>query len=160
MFYIYFYLLLLLFFCFKARRVEDMISLLQFQKKHLIISCLIHQCGKFVVKLGEDCSKPSPPLLHNLELFLLETIRDLTWVLTHALGILEAYLLDPILSEGCVESTRSICLQVMELSGSVISHLLNFGVQAFNKCNLLTWLKNMCRYWLNHFSQAECSLGL
>ena len=105
-----------------------MISPLQFQKKHLIISCLIHQCGKFVVKFGVDCSKLSPLLLHNLELFLLEAVRDLTWVLPHALGILEAYLPDPILSEGCVESTRSICLQVMELSGSVISHLLDFEI--------------------------------
>ena len=140
--------------------MEDMISPLQFMKKHLIISCLIHQCGKLVAKFREDCSKLSPPLLHNLELFLLEAIRDLTWVLTHALGIPEAYLPDPILSKGCVESTRSICLQVLELSGSVISHLLDFRVQAFNKCYLLIWLKNMCRHWLNCFSQAECSLGL
>ena len=133
---------------------------LPFWKKHLIIGCLINQCGKFVVKFGEHCSKLSPPLLHNLELFLLEATRDLTWVLTYALGIPEAYLLDPILSEGCVESTHSICLQVMELSGSVISHLLDFGVQAFNKCFLLIWLMNMCRHWLNRFSQAEHSLGL
>ena len=136
-----------------------MISPLQFQKKCLIIGCLIHQCGKFVVKFGKDCSKLSPPLLHNLELFLLEAIRDLTWVLTHALGILETYLPDPILSEGCVESTRSICSCVVELSSSVISHLLDFGIRAFNKCYLLIWLKNTCRHWLNHFSQAECSLG-
>ena len=80
--------------------MEDMISPLQFKKKHLIIGCLIHQCGKFVVKFGVDCSKLSPPLLCNLELFLLEAIRDLTWVLTHALGIPEAYLPDPILSKG------------------------------------------------------------
>ena len=158
MFYIYFYLFY--YFSFRARCVEDMISPLQFKKKCLIISHLIHQSGKFVVKFGEGCSKLSPPLLHNLELFLLEAIRDLTWVLTHALGIPEAYLPDPILSEGCVESTHSICLQVAELSGSMISHLLDFEVQAFNKCYLLIWLKNTCRHWLNHFSQAERSLGL
>ena len=108
--------------------MEDMISPLQFEKKHLIISCLINQCGKFVVRFGADCSKLSPLLLHNHELFLLEAIRDLTWVLTCALGILEAYLPDLILSKGCVESTCSICLQVMELSGSVINHLLDFKV--------------------------------
>ena len=152
--------LFLYFIIFRARCVEDMISPLQFKNKHLIISCLINQCGKFVVKFGDDCSKLSPLLLCKLELFLLEAIRDLTWVLTCALGIPEAYLLDLILSEGCVESTRSICLQAMELSGSIINHLLDFEVQAFNKCYLLIWLKNMCRHWLNHFSQAECSLGL
>ena len=118
----------LYFIIFRAWCVEDMISSLQFKKKHLIISCLIHQCGKFVVKFGVDCSKLSPLLLCNLELFLLEAIRDLTWVLTCALGIPEAYLLDLILSKGCVKSTGSICLQVMELSGSVINHLLDFEV--------------------------------
>ena len=105
-----------------------MIPPLQFKKKHLIISCLINQYGKFVVKFGADCSKLSPLLLSNLKHFLLEAIRDLTWVLTHALGIPEAYLPDLILSKGCVESTRSICLQVMELSGSVINHLLDFEI--------------------------------
>ena len=90
--------------------MEVMISPLQFQKKRLIISCLIYQCGNFVVKFGEDCSKLSPPLLCNLELFLLEAVRDLICVLTCALGIPEAYLPDPILSKGCVESTCSICL--------------------------------------------------
>ena len=120
----------LYFIIFRAWCVEDMISPLQFKNKHLIISCLINQCGKFVVKFGVDCSKFSPPpfLLCNLELFLLEAIRGLTLVLTCALGILEAYLLDLILSEGCVESTCSICLQVMELSGSIINHLLDFKV--------------------------------
>ena len=128
-----------------------MISPLQFMEKRLIIGCLINQCGKFVVRFGAGCSKLSPLLLRNLELFLLEALRDLTWVLTHALSIPEAYLLDPILSEGCVKSTHSICLQVMELSGSVINHLLDFKVQAFNKCYLLIWLKNTCRHWLNCF---------
>ena len=98
-------------------------------------------------------------LLCNLELFLLEAIRDLTWVLTHALGIPEAYLLDLILSKGCVKSTCSICLQVMELSGSVISHLLDFEVRAFNKCYLLIWLKNTCRHWLNHFFSSRMLTG-
>ena len=115
---------------------------------------------KICSEVWEGLFKLSPPLLRNLELFLLEAIRDLTWLLTHALGILEAYLPDSILSEGCVKSTRSICLCVMELPSSVISHLLDFGIQAFNKCSLLIWLKNMCRHWLNCFSQAECSLGL
>ena len=120
--------LFLYFIISRAWCVEDMISPFQCKKKHLIISCLIHQCGKLVVKFGADWGKLSPLLLHNLELFLLEAITDLTWVLTHALGIPEAYLLDLILSQGCVESTRLICLQVMELSGSIISHLLDFEI--------------------------------
>ena len=120
--------LFLYFIIFRAWCVEDMISPLQFKKKCLIIGCFINQCGKFVVKFGADCSKLSSLLLCNLELFLLEAIRDLTWVLTCALGIPEAYLPDPILSKSCVESTHSICLQVMELSGSIISHLLDFEV--------------------------------
>ena len=137
-----------------------MISPLQFQKKCLLIAQLIHQCVKFVVEFGENCPKLSPLSLYNLENFLLEVIGDLSWVLTHALGIPKAYLLDPIPPQGCVELTHSICLQVMELSGSVISHLLDFGVQTFNKCYLLIWLKNTCRHWLNHCPQAVCSLGL
>ena len=128
MFYVSILFGFLYFIIFRAWCVEDTISPIQFKKKHLIISCLIHQCGKFVVKFGVDCSKLSPLLLHNLELFPLEAIRDLTWVLTHALGILEAYLPDLILSKGCVKSTCSICLQVMELSGSVINHLLDLEV--------------------------------
>ena len=116
--------LFLYFIFFRAWCVEDMISPLQFKKKRLIIGCLINQCGKFVVRFGVDCSKLSPLLLCNLELFLLGAIRDLTWVLTHALGVPEAYLPDAILSEGCVKSTCSICLQVMELSGSVINQSL------------------------------------
>ena len=137
-----------------------MISLLQFQKKHLLIAQLIHRCGKFVVESGENCPKLCPLSLYNLENFLLEGIRDLSWVLTCALGFLKAYLLDPIPPQGCVKSTRSICLQVMELSGSVISHLLDFRVQTFNKCYLLMWLQNTCRHWLNHCPQAVHSLGL
>ena len=137
-----------------------MISPLQFQKKHLLIAQLIHQCGKFVVEFGENCPKLSSLSLYNLEDFLLEVIRDLSWVLTHDLGILKAYLPDPVPPQSCVKSTRSICLQVTELLGSVISHLLDFRVQTFNKCYLLIWLKNTCRHWLNHCSQAVHSLGL
>ena len=108
--------------------MKDMISPLQFQKKHLLIAQLIHQCGKFVVKFGENCPKLSSLSLCNLKSLLLEAVRDLSWVLVHALGILEAYLPDPIQPEGCVESTHSICLCVMELSGSVIGHLLDFNI--------------------------------
>ena len=137
-----------------------MISPLKFQKKDLLITQLIHQCEKFVVEFGENCPKFSPLSLHNLEIFLLEAIRDLSWVLTHALGILKAYLPDPIQPQGCIESTHSICLQVMELSGSVSSHLFDFKVQTFNKCYLLIWLKNTCRHWLNHCPEAVCSSDL
>ena len=118
-----------------------MISPLQFQKKNLLITELIHQCGKFVIEFGENCPKLSSLSLYNFENFLLEVIRDLSWVLTHALGIPKAYPPDPVPPQGCVESTHSICLQVMELSGSVISHLLDFKVQTLNKCYLLIWLK-------------------
>ena len=145
---------------FRLTCVEDMTSPLQFQKKHLLIIQLIHQCEKFVVKFGENCPKLSSLSLFNLENFLSEAIRDLSWVLVHALGIPEAYLLDAILHQGCVESTHSICLCVMELSGSIIGHLLDFKVQTFNKCYLLILLKNTCRHWLNCCSQAVSSLGL
>ena len=137
-----------------------MTSPLQFQKKHLLIAQLIHQCGKFVVRFGENCPKLSSLSLYNLKNLISGAIRDLSWVLVHALGIPEAYLPDPVLPQGCIESTCSICLCVMELSGSVIDHLLDFKVQTFNKCYLLIWLKNTCRHWLNHFSQAVHSLGL
>ena len=137
-----------------------MISPLQFQKKRLFITQLIHQCGKFVVKFGGNCPKLSSLSLYNLENFLSEAIRDLSWVLAHAFGIPKAYLPDPILPQGCTKSTRLICLCVMELSGSIIRHLLDFKVQTFNKCFLLIWLKNTCRHWLYRCSQAVHSLGL
>ena len=152
---IYFYLLF-----FRPTCVEDMISPLQFQKRCLLIAQLIHQCAKFVVEFGQNCPKLSPLSLYNLKNFLLEVIRDLTWVLTHAWGIPKAYLPDPISPQGCIESTCSICLQVIELSGSVISHLLDFRVQTFNKCYLLIWFKKTCRHWLNRCPQAVDSLGL
>ena len=140
--------------------VEDMISPLQFQKKHLLITQLVHQCGKFIVMFGKDCPKLSSSLLYKLENFLLEAIRDLSWVLTCALGIPKAYLLDDIQPEGCVESTHSICLHIMELLGSVISHLLNLRVQAINKWYLLILLKNTCKHWFTCCPQVVHSLGL
>ena len=137
-----------------------MISPLQFQKKYLLIAQLIHQCGKFVVKFGEKCPKLSSVPLYHLEIFLPEAIGDLFWVLVNALAIPKAYLPDPVLPQGCIESTHLMCLRVMELSGSVISHLLDFKAQTYNKCYLLIWLKNTCRHWLNCCSQAVHSLGL
>ena len=137
-----------------------MISPLQFQKKHLIIAQLIHQCRKFFVRFGENCPKLTPPSLYGLENFLCEAIRDLSWVLVCALGIPEIYLPIPVQSQGCVESNRMICLCIMELSGSVISHLLDFKVLTFNKCYLLILLKNTCKRWLNCCSQIVCSLDL
>ena len=120
-----------------------MISPLQFQKRCLLIAQLTHQCGKFIVRFGENCPKLTPLSLYGLENFLYEAIRDLSWVLIHALGIPEVYLPTPIQAQGCVESTDMICLFDMELSGSMISHLLDFQVLIFNKCNLLILLKNL-----------------
>ena len=137
-----------------------MISPLQFQKKHLLIAQLLHQYGKFIFRFRENCPKLTPLSLYGLENFLCEAIRDLSWVLIHTLGIPEVYLPTPIQSWGCVESTHAICLCVMELSVSVISHLLGFKVLIFNKCYLLILLKNTCKLWLYHCSQIVCSLDL
>ena len=121
--------------------VEDMISPLQFQKRCLLIAQLVHQCGKFIVRFGENCPKLTPLSLYGLKNFLCKAVRDLSWVLVHTLGILEVYLPTPVQSWGCVESTNAICLCVMELSGSVINRLLDFKVLTFNKCYLLILLK-------------------
>ena len=137
-----------------------MILPLQFQKKCLLIAQLIYQCMKFVVRFGENCPKLTPLSLYGLENFLCEAIRDLSWVLICALGIPEVYLPKPIQSQGCVESTHVICLCVMELSGSVLNHLLDFKVLTFNKCYLLILLKNTCKHWLNCCSQTVHSLDL
>ena len=112
------------------------------------------------VKFGENCPKLTPLSLYGLENFLCQVVRDLFWVLIHALGILEVYLPTPIQSWGCVESTCVICSCVMELSGSMISHLLNFKVLTFSKCYLLILLKNTCKHWLNCCSQVVNSLDL
>ena len=83
---------------------------------------------------------------------LCEAIRDLSWVLVHALGILEVYLPTLIQSQGCVESTHAICMCVMELLGSGISHLSDFKD--------LFLLKNTCKHLLNCSSQVVHSLDL
>ena len=137
-----------------------MILPLQFQKKHLLIAQLIHQCRKFVVGFRENCPKLTPLSLYGLDNFLCEAIRDLCWVLVCAQGIPEIYFPTPVQSQGCAESTHMICLCVMELSGSVINHLLDFKVLTFNKCYLLILLKNTCKHWLNCYSQVVHSLDL
>ena len=125
-----------------------------------LIAQLVHQCGKFIVRFGESCPKLTPLSLYGLKNFLCEAIRDLSWVLIHTLGILEVYLPTPVQSWGCVESTCVICLCVKELSGSLISHLLDFKVLTLKKCYLLILLKNTCKHWLNRCSQVVRSLDL
>ena len=108
--------------------VEDLISPRQFQLKHLFIAHLIHQCGYFIVKVGERCGSLPRRDLFRIKTFLREGARDLAWVLLRALGLPITYLPDPVKSEGCVSSTHSICLWVMKFSTKVTAHLLDFRV--------------------------------
>ena len=140
--------------------VEDLISPRQFQQKCLFIAQMIHHCGKFIVKVGGRCGSLPPKSLHGLEAFLIEGARDFSWVLTDVLGVPDIYLPASVKSEGCAESTHNICLWVMELSSSVINHLLDFRVQILNKCWLLIILKNTSRHWVLCCSQATQVFGL
>ena len=108
--------------------MEDLISPRQFQLKHLFIAHLIHQCGYFIVKVGERCGSLPRQDLFRIETFLHEGARDLAWVLIRALGLPITYLPDPVKSKGCVGSTHNMCLWVMRLSSSVTAHLLDFSV--------------------------------
>ena len=139
--------------------MEDLISPKQFQLKRLFIACLIHQCGYFIIKVGERCSNLSHRDLFRVKSFLREGARDLAWVLLRALGLPIVYLPDPIESEGSAISTHEMCIWVMKLSSKVIGHLLDFKVRAFNHCWLLIILKNTSRHWVLHCGQATRTLG-
>ena len=138
--------------------MEDLISLRQFQLKRLFIAHLIHQCGYFIVKVGERCGSLPRQVLYRVEVFLEEGARDLTWVLERVLGLPAIYLPDPIKSEGCV-STTHMCLWIMKLLSSVTAHLLNFSIRTFNNCWLLITLRNTRMHWVLHCSQATQALG-
>ena len=140
--------------------MEDQISPRQFQLKRLFIAQMIHRCGNFVVKVGERCGNLPPQALYGLEAFLSEGARDLTWVLKGVLGVPVIYLSASVKSKGCARSTHNMCLWVLELSSSVVAHLLDFGIQIFNNCWLLIILKNTSRHWVLHCSQATQVLGV
>ena len=129
-------------------RVEDLISPHQFQLKCLFIACLIYHCGNFIVKVGKRCESLSRQNLFRVEAFLDEGARDFLWILKGILCLPSVYLPDPIESKGSVKTTMDMCLWVMELSGSVTSHLLDFNLRVFNSCWLLITLKNTCRHWI------------
>ena len=89
---------ILFYYFFRVMCVEDMILPLQFKKKYLLIAQLVHQCGKFIVNFGENCPSLIPLSLCNLKNFVLEAVRDLSWVLVCGLGIPEVYLPNPVQS--------------------------------------------------------------
>ena len=140
--------------------VEEMILPLQFQKKTLTYCSPCTSMWEVRCQIWGNCSKLTPLSLYGLENFLCKAVRDLSWVLICALGIPEVYLPTPVQSWGGVESTSVICLCVMELSGSVINHLLDFKVLTFNKCYLLILLKNTYKHWPNCCSQIVHLLNL
>ena len=86
--------------------MEDLISPRQFQLKHLFVARLIHQCGYFIIKVGERCGSLPHQDLFRIEAFLREGAMDLAWVLLRALGLPITYLPDPVKSKGCVSSTH------------------------------------------------------
>ena len=138
----------------RIAHVEDLISPRQFQLKQLFIAHLIHQCGNFVVNVGERCGNLPPQVLYRLEAFLSEGARGLTWFLRRALGLPAIYFPASVKSEGCARSTHDMCLWVMRLSSSVVAHLLDFRIQTLNNCWLLITLKNISRHWVLCCSQA------
>ena len=139
--------------------MEDLISPRQFQLKCLFITCLIHQCGYFVVKVGERCGCLPHRDLYRVEAFLKEGARDFTWILEKVLGLPAIYLLDPVKSKGCISTTLDMCLWVMKLSSSVTAHLLDFKIRIFNNCWLLITFRNTSRHWVLCCSQATQALG-
>ena len=139
--------------------MEDLISPRQVQLKHLFIACLIHQCGYFVIKVGERCGSLPCLDLYRVEAFLKEGARDFTWILEKVLGLPAIYLPDPVKSKGQVNTTFDMCMWVMWLSSSVTAHLLDFNIQIFNNCWLLIILKNTSKHWVLHCSQATQALG-
>ena len=140
--------------------MEDLISPRQFQLKRLFIAQMIHQCGNFVVKVRERCGNFPPQALYGLEGFLSEGARDFTWVLKEVLGVPDIYLPASVKSEGCARSTHDMCLWVMKLSSSVVTHLLDFRIQIFNNCWLLIILMNTSRHWVLRCSQATQVFGV
>ena len=121
---------------------------------------MIHRCGNFVVKVRERCGNLPPQTLYGLEAFLSEGARDLTWVLKGILRVPVIYLPASVKSEGCARSTHDMCLWVLKLSSSVVTHLLDFRIQIFNNCWLLIILKNTSRYWVLRCCQATQVLGV
>ena len=106
--------------------MEDLISLRQFQLKHLFITRFIYCCGHFIIKVGKRCGGLSHQDFFRVEAFLSEGARDLTWVLEKVLNLPPVYIPDSVKSEGSIKSTQDICLWVMKLSHSVTGHLLDF----------------------------------
>ena len=101
-----------------------------------------------------------PQALYGLEAFLSEGAKNFTWVLKDVLGVPDIYLPDSVKSEGCANSTHNMCLWIMKLSSSVVTHLLDFRIQIFNNCWLLIILKNTSRHWVLHCSQATQVFGV
>ena len=107
-----------------------------------------------MVRLGEKCTSLPPSALHELEKLLKNGARDFTWVPKGILNLPNIYLSDPVKFKGSPKSTHDMCLWVMKLSSSVMTHLLDFRIQIFNNCWLLITLKNTSKYWVFCCSEA------
>ena len=141
---------------FRSHNVESLLSVAQFQAKHVLLTPLLCEGIGLILIICHYCPNLNYAGISDMETILCGIYLTLSEVLYDHFGVKDILIKELILSAWCIVSTRDLCHADIELIRILMLIMLDFNnVSSLHRCGLLIFFKgNISTDQPHHLNQV------